>query len=283
MGAGQSAVEGLVTDGAAAAAPSCRLCGAALVTTFADLGTTPLANSYLSAAQLDDPEPYYPLHAYVCDECFLVQLPAVVSPEVIFSDYAYFSSVSDSWVDHARRYVEHVSDRLELGEGSRVVELASNDGYLLQHFRPRGVTVLGIEPAANVAATAVERGIPTLVRFFGTDVGREVAAEQGAADLVIGNNVLAHVPDIHDFVGGIAALLAADGVVTLEFPHLLRLIEGREYDTIYHEHFSYLSLLAVERLLGEHGLRVIDVEELPTHGGSLRVWGSPATGPRVPS
>jgi SAM-dependent methyltransferase len=256
--------------------PACRLCGAGLRHTFADLGVQPLANSYVEAAGLLEPETFYPLHVYVCAECFLVQLPEAATPETIFGDYAYFSSYSDTWVEHACRYVEAVSERFGLGPGSRVVEVASNDGYLLQHFLPRSVDVLGVEPARNVAEVARERGIPTVSEFMGRAVGERLAAEHGPADLVIGNNVLAHVPDLHDFVAGLRALVADGGLITMEFPHLLRLIEGREFDTIYHEHFSYLSLIAVERLFAEHGLRLFDVEELPTHGGSLRIYASPS-------
>ncbi len=250
----------------------CRGCGAPLTHTFVDLGMSPLANSYVEPAGLRDPETFYPLHAYVCAECLLVQLPAAASAERIFGDYAYFSSYSTSWLDHARRYVDLVSDRFDIGDGSHVVEVASNDGYLLQYFRKRGVDVLGIEPAANVAAVAQEAGIPTLVRFFGEAAARDLRSEGRQADLLIGNNVLAHVPDLNDFVSGLALLLAPDGVLTMEFPHLLRLIEERQFDTIYHEHFSYFSLRAAEQVLTRHGLRVFDVEELETHGGSLRVY-----------
>jgi SAM-dependent methyltransferase len=218
-------------------------------------------------------EPFYPLRCLVCSECFLVQLEEFESPEQIFSDdYAYFSSYSSSWLDHVRAYVEMAVERFGLGAASRVVEIASNDGYLLQFFVARGLPSLGIEPAANVAQAAQQRGVETLVRFFGAETAREVAAD-GRADLVIGNNVLAHVPDLNDFVSGVAALLAPGGTVTMEFPHLLRLIENREWDTIYHEHFSYFSWLTVRRVFAAHGLRLYDVEELPTHGGSLRVYG----------
>jgi SAM-dependent methyltransferase len=271
VGLGSGAVEDVVAE----PIHSCRICGGALRHTFADLGVSPLANSYLTEEDLARPEPTYPLHVYVCERCFLAQLPEVVTPEDIFGDYAYFSSFSDSWLEHARRYVELVSERLRLGEGSRVVEVASNDGYLLQYFLERGVTVLGIEPARNVAAVARERGIPTISEFLGREVGERVAAEHGRADLVIGNNVLAHVPDLHDFVGGLRQLVADDGAVTMEFPHLLRLIAERQFDTIYHEHFSYLSLVSVEPLFAEYGLELFDVEELRSHGGSLRIYASP--------
>jgi SAM-dependent methyltransferase len=239
---------------------------------FADLGSSPLANSYLRAEDLAKAEPFYPLTVYVCGDCFLVQLPESASPESIFSDYAYFSSTSESWIRHAQAYVESISERLSLGPESQVVEIASNDGYLLQWFVERGVPVLGVEPAANVAADAVERGIPTRVAFFGSATANELLAEGHAADLLVGNNVLAHVPDLNDFVAGVATLLKPGGTATFEFPHLLQLIEQTEFDTIYHEHFSYFSLLAVAPVFERHGLGVVDVEELPTHGGSLRLY-----------
>jgi SAM-dependent methyltransferase len=254
------------------AAPTCRSCGAPLEHVFADLGSSPLANSYLRAEDLPKPEPFYPLTVYVCVGCFLVQLPESASPEEIFGDYAYFSSISESWLRHARAYVESISERLGLGGESRVIEIASNDGYLLQYFLERGVPALGVEPAGNVAAAAVERGIPTRVAFFGTETAEALVAEGLAADLVLGNNVLAHVPDLNDFVEGVRVLLKPDGTATFEFPHLLRLVEETEFDTIYHEHFSYFSLLAVQRVFAAHGLEVVDVEELPTHGGSLRLY-----------
>jgi SAM-dependent methyltransferase len=250
---------------------SCRFCATPLRYSFADLGTSPLANAYLTADQLNQGEMFYPLHAYVCEGCFLVQLGEYAPPEAIFGDYAYFSSVSDSWVDHARRYAETMTRRLGLGASSTVIEVASNDGYLLQFFQQRGVGVLGIEPAANVARVAIERGIPTVVQFFGRETAGRLAAEGRRADLLVGNNVLAHVPDINDFVAGVRDVLAAEGRATFEFPHLLKLIQETEFDTIYHEHFSYLSLLAVSRIFAANGLTVVEVEELPTHGGSLRV------------
>jgi SAM-dependent methyltransferase len=259
-------VEDLVTAWA-----DCRLCGTPLRQTFVDLGLSPLANSYLASEDLAQGELFFPLHVYVCEQCLLVQLPMAATPEEIFSDYAYFSSFSDSWLEHARRYVDAAVERFALGRESRVVEIASNDGYLLQYFVERGIPVLGIEPAANVAAAAVERGIPTSVEFFGAEVGSRLALEQ-QADLVLGNNVLAHVPDVHDLVEGMRLLLKPEGTITMEFPHLLRLILERQFDTIYHEHYSYFSLLTAERLFGEHGLEVFDVEELPTHGGSLRIY-----------
>src|SRR5215470_6639596 len=253
----------------------CRQCGADLTRTFVDLGMSPLCESYLPAEKLDEAEIFYPLHVRLCDSCLLVQIPAYVSGEHIFSDYAYFSSYSDSWVAHAKRYAETMIDRLGLTPDSLVTEVASNDGYLLQHFVARGIPVLGVEPAANVAEAARERGIRTVVQFLGPQTGQEIAQQHGRADLVAGNNVFAHVPDIRGFAAGLRALVKDTGLVTLEFPHLLRLIEGRQYDTIYHEHFSYLSLLTASRALATAGLRVIDVEELSTHGGSLRVYARP--------
>jgi len=255
--------------------PECRLCGAELSRTFVDLGMSPLCESYVAAEHLDGPETFYPLHVRLCDSCLLVQLPAYVRGEDIFSDYAYFSSYSDSWVAHAGRYAEAMIARLGLGEGSLVTEVASNDGYLLQHFVARGIPVLGVEPAANVAAAAQSRGIRTVVEFLGPQTGQQIAGQHGPADLVAANNVFAHVPDIKGFAAGLRALVKDSGLVTLEFPHLLRLIEGRQYDTIYHEHFSYLSLLTSSRVLATAGLRVTDVEELGTHGGSLRVYARP--------
>lgn len=233
---------------------------------------SPLCETYPSAADLNRGEVYYPLHVYVCEQCFLVQLEEYESPETIFSDYAYFSSYSDSWLKHCENYCDKMMKRVRLNEQSLVVEVASNDGYLLQYFVQRKVPVLGIEPAANVAKVAVEKGVPTLVRFFGTQLAKECAAEGRCADLVVGNNVLAQVPDLNDFVEGLKILLKPHGVLTLEFPHLLRLIERNEFDTIYHEHFSYFSLFTTARLMEAHGLKLFDVEELPTHGGSLRVY-----------
>jgi 2-polyprenyl-3-methyl-5-hydroxy-6-metoxy-1,4-benzoquinol methylase len=236
---------------------------------------SPLCESYVPQAQLDEPETFYPLHVRLCDECLLVQLPAYVSGEHIFSDYAYFSSYSDSWVEHARRYAEAMTGRLGLTAASLVTEVASNDGYLLQHFHTAGIPVLGVEPAANVAKAARARGIRTEIQFLGRDTGQQIAAQYGRADLVAANNVFAHVPDIRDFAAGLRALVKVEGVVTLEFPHLARLIERRQYDTIYHEHFSYLTLLTSSRALATAGLRVVDVDELDTHGGSLRVYARP--------
>jgi SAM-dependent methyltransferase len=261
-------------DGAAdtVVPPRCRFCGEALERTFVDLGMSPLCESYVPGDRLEEMEPFFPLHVRVCARCHLVQLPAYVPPDDIFSEYAYFSSYSTSWVEHARRYVDTAVERLGLSEGSFVVELASNDGYLLQHFADTPIRILGIEPARNVAEVARERGIPTLSEFFGVDLARRIVADEGQADLVVGNNVIAHVPDLNDFVAGVKVLLAPAGTATFEFPHLLRLIEELQYDTIYHEHFSYFSFETMVAVLRAHGLEVYDVEELRTHGGSLRVW-----------
>ena len=250
----------------------CRLCNAALTTTFVDLGMSPLCESVLAVGQIDQMEPYFPLHVLVCDNCFLVQLREYVKPESIFSEYDYFSSYSTSWVEHARRYCEMIRARLNLGPTSQVFEIASNDGYLLQHFVRLGIPVTGVEPAANVAAVAREKNIPTIVEFFGVELARRLISEGKQADLIIGNNVLAQVPDLNDFVGGMAALLDPNGVITLEFPHLERLIAENQFDTIYHEHFSYFSFVTIDRLARHHSLKVFDVERLTTHGGSLRVY-----------
>ncbi len=250
----------------------CRFCGTNLQKTFIDLGMSPLCETYPAASDLNRGEMYYPLHVYVCQECFLVQLEAFETPENIFGDYAYFSSYSDSWLKHSENYCKNMINRFALGEQSFVVEVASNDGYLLQYFVKRNVPVLGIEPAQNVAQVAIEKGVPTVVQFFSTALANELAAEGRCCDLILGNNVLAQVPDLNDFVEGLKIMLKPHGVLTLEFPHLLRLIEHNEFDTIYHEHFSYFSLLATERILEAHGLQLFDVEELPSHGGSLRVY-----------
>jgi C-methyltransferase-like protein/putative zinc binding protein/methyltransferase family protein len=255
--------------------PRCRLCWADLTHTFVDLGMSPPCESYLSADQLDQGETFYPLHVRVCSECLLVQLPAYIPAEDIFTDYAYFSSYSDSWVRHAEKFIDLAAARLGLDGESFIVEVASNDGYLLQHSVARGIRSLGIEPAANVAEAAVAKGVPTEVMFLGEETGSKVAEKHGRADLVVANNVFAHVPDIVDFSKGLRALVADTGYVSIEIPHLLRLIDGNEYDTIYHEHFSYLSLLTTQRVLAAAGLTVVDVEELPTHGGSLRTWSMP--------
>jgi SAM-dependent methyltransferase len=249
---------------------SCRLCGAELTETFVDLGMSPLCESYVSADRVDAPETFYPLHVRTCSECLLVQLPAYVAGEEIFSDYLYFSSYSSSWVEHARRYSVAMIEKLSLTADSLVAEVASNDGYLLQHFVAAGIPVIGVEPAGNVAAVAREKGIRTEVCFLGPETGESVAAQYGRADLVAANNVYAHIPDIIGFSQGLANLVKPDGLVTLEFPHLLRLIERRQFDTIYHEHYQYLSLLTASRALAKGGLTVVDVEELSTHGGSLR-------------
>ena len=253
-------------------APACRFCGNTLRTTFVDLGMSPPCQSHITSDQLQQMEAFYPLHAWVCERCFLVQLQQFVAPDHIFSEYAYFSSYATSWIEHARRYTHMALQRFGLGARSKVMEVASNDGYLLQHFMAAGVPVLGIEPAANVAQVAIDRGVPTTVQFLGRATGQAIARDHGQADLVLGNNVLAHVPDINDFVQGLRELLAAHGVITMEFPHLQRLIEGNQFDTIYHEHFSYLSFGTVEQIFAAHGLLLFDVEELPTHGGSLRIY-----------
>lgn len=259
---------------------TCRLCGTPLHRVFVDLGMSPLCESYVSAGQLDSQEDFYPLRVYLCEGCLLVQLPELVGAAEIFTgDYAYFSSYSSSWVRHAAVYVDKISAQLSLSADSLVVEVASNDGYLLQHFVGRGVPVLGIEPAENVARAAADRNVPTCVAFLGKQIGEEVASQYGKADLVIGNNVFAHVPDLRDFTQGLRALVADDGLVTLEFPHLMHLIAQRQYDTIYHEHFSYFSLLTASRALETAGLYVVDVEELATHGGSLRVYARPSPSP----
>jgi SAM-dependent methyltransferase len=257
----------------------CRLCGDPLTQTFIDLGLSPLANRYLTADQLEEPEPFYPLHAFVCGTCLLVQLEEFESPDSIFTDYAYFASYSDSWVEHARRYSEMAIGRFGLTGSHRVVEIASNDGYLLQHFKAKGIDVLGVEPAANVAAEAVRKGIPTRVQFFGEATASKLADAGIMADLLVGNNVLAHVPNLNDFIRGMSLILRPRGVITMEFPHLLKLVEKSEFDTIYHEHFSYFSLITVEQAFARHGLRIFDVEELSTHGGSLRIYVTHAAAP----
>jgi hypothetical protein len=252
---------------------TCRFCKSTLRHTFVDLGMSPLCESYLKPEQLNEMEPFYPLHVFVCERCFLVQLEEYVSPDRIFSEYAYFSSYSDSWLEHCRSYTEQMVERFALNSQCLVTEIASNDGYLLQYFVEKRIPVLGIEPAANVAKVAAEKGVPTLVKFFGTPVAMELARERRLADLLVGNNVLAQVPDLCDFVAAMKMLLKPRGVLTLEFPHLLRLMEGNQFDTIYHEHFSYFSFLAAEKIFDAHDLALFDVEELPTHGGSLRVFG----------
>jgi 2-polyprenyl-3-methyl-5-hydroxy-6-metoxy-1,4-benzoquinol methylase len=254
----------------------CRLCGADLTHTFIDLGMSPLCESYIPKEGLQDPEVFYPLDVQICSSCLLVQLPEYVAGEEIFADYAYFSSYSDSWVEHAREYAQMMIRDLGLSSKSLVIEVASNDGYLLQHFLKEGIPVLGVEPAANVAEAALARGIQTVIKFLGPDSSEAIAECHGQADLVVANNVLAHVPDIRGFASGLRRLVKNDGLVTLEFPHLRRLIEQRQFDTIYHEHFSYLTLLTASRVLAGADLKVVDVEELSTHGGSLRVYARPA-------
>jgi SAM-dependent methyltransferase len=253
-------------------AGNCRFCSTSLTHTFCDLGMSPLSNSYITAENLQATEPTYPLHAYVCGECFLVQLDEFASPQELFSDYAYFSSYSDSWLEHCRRYTQLMLSRFRLDASSLVVEIASNDGYLLQYFVEAGIPVLGIEPAANVAAVATDKGIPTITKFFGVETAKALVDAGQQADLLVGNNVLAHVPDINDFAAGLAVALKTDGVITMEFPHLLQLMQNTQFDTIYHEHFSYLSLLSVEKIFARHGLQVFDLDELPTQGGSLRIY-----------
>jgi len=262
---------------------ACRFCGTVLRHTFVDLGMSPLCESYLKAEQLNQLEPFYPLRVLVCEKCFLVQLPEYVTAESIFTEYAYFSSYSESWLAHAKTYTEKMIERFALGSTSQVVELASNDGYLLQYFIAAGIPVLGIEPAANVAAAALQRNVPTLVRFFDRELAAELAVEGKRADLLLGNNVLAQVPDLNSFVAGMKILLADRGVITLEFPHLLRLLQENQFDTIYHEHFSYFSLITAEVILSAHGLRIFDVEELSTHGGSLRIYACHSEDGRKPT
>lgn len=273
MGGWQAALEIMAMSQAApGAGPRCRFCGAPLIVSFIDLGRQPLANSFVTAEQLGRADPVYPLHARVCGACFLVQVDAVVPAAEIFSDYAYFSSYSASWVEHAHRYADAMTARFGLNGGSEVIEIASNDGYLLRHFVAAGIPVLGVEPAANVARVARELGVRTHIGFFGVQTARLLKEQGHAADLMTANNVLAHVPDINDFVTGVTLLLKPEGVWTIEFPHLMNLIQQAQFDTIYHEHYSYFSLGAVERILAAHQLRAFDVEELPTHGGSLRVY-----------
>lgn len=252
---------------------TCRHCQAALANVFIDLGVQPPSNSFLKFEELDQPEPFFPLKAYVCTQCYLVQVPEHKSSTEIFTDeYVYFSSFSTSWVDHARRYAEMIIDRIGLSKDSFVVEIASNDGYLLQFFNKAEIPCLGVDPGASLAEAAKDKGVETQVAFFGRKTAREIAEERDKADLIIGNNVLAHVPDINDFVQGLNTLLAPEGVVTMEFPHLMRLVEGNQFDTIYHEHFSYLSLGTVQTIFQAFGLEIFDVEELPTHGGSIRIY-----------
>lgn len=250
----------------------CRFCGALLKHSFCDLGTSPPSNAFLSEKQLDDTEIFYPLHAKVCELCFLVQLPQYQSPAEIFHEYLYFSSYSKSWVNHVKHYANHAAKRFKLDPSTQVIEIASNDGYLLQHFKARGIPILGVEPAENIAAAAKEKGIPTRVGFFGIEMARAMREEGFSADLLIANNVLAHVPDVHDFVAGLKFLLKPSGRLTLEFPHIQELIDKNQFDTIYHEHFSYFSFLTADQIFSKHGLKIYDVERLDTHGGSLRIY-----------
>jgi SAM-dependent methyltransferase len=251
---------------------ACRFCSQPLEHSFCDLGMTPLSNSYLVKDQLEKGEAFFPLHAYVCAHCFLVQVKSYELPQNIFGDYAYFSSYSDSWLKHCQNYVEKMIARLKLNENHQVIEIASNDGYLLQFFKQHQIPVLGIEPAANVAKVAQEKLIPTLVEFFGDQLAQRLKEKRSQADLLIGNNVLAHVPALNDFIRGLKTLLKPTGVITMEFPHLVQLMQSNQFDTIYHEHFSYFSLLTVDKVFRAHGLKIFDVEELTTHGGSLRIY-----------
>ena len=257
---------------------TCRFCSAPLGNVIVDLGMSPLANSYVAPNRNSEMEPFYPLRLLVCDDCLLVQVEDVVTPEHIFSEYHYFSSYSTTWLEHSRRYAEAAIGRFGLDDSSRVVELASNDGYLLQYFLERQIPVLGIEPAANVAKVALQKGIPTLVEFFGEATARTLTGEK--ADLLIGNNVIAHVPDLNDFVAGMTLMLKPRGQLSLEFSHFPQLVERKEWDTIYHEHFSYFTCATASKVLAAHGFRLFDVEELPTHGGSLRIYGCHADDPR---
>ena len=253
----------------------CRFCSNQLKYSFADLGMSPIANDYLNPEQLNQAEKFYPLHTYVCEKCLLVQLAQFESPDHIFGDgdYAYFSSYSDSWLRHAKAYTDLMVEKFGFNSNHQVIEIASNDGYLLQYFQQKGIPVLGIEPAANTAKVAAEKGIPSWVKFFGVETAKELVAEGKIADLLLGNNVLAHVPDLNDFVAGMKIVLKPNGILTMEFPHLLQLMQQNQFDTIYHEHFSYFSFLTVEKIFAAHGLTLFDVEEIPTHGGSLRIYG----------
>lgn len=251
---------------------TCRFCGTSLKHSFVDLGMSPISNSFLKHDELNQMEPFYPLHVYVCENCYLVQLPEFQSPDQIFSDYIYFSSYSKTWLNHARAYVESMIGRFGFDSDSQVVEIASNDGYLLQYFKEKNIPVLGIEPAKNVAEVAKGAGIPTVTKFFGSETAKDLSEKGKRADLLLGNNVLAHVPDLNDFVAGMKIMLKPAGIITMEFPHLLILMEENQFDTIYHEHFSYLSLLIVEKVFSKHGFKLFDVEQIPTHGGSLRIF-----------
>lgn len=250
----------------------CRYCESELIQNFIDLGMSPLSNSYLNAEQINKKEPFYPLHVFVCSNCLLVQLEEFESPQSIFTNYAYFSSYSKTWLEHAQEYVNMMITRFGFDEKSQVIEIASNDGYLLQYFKEKKIPVLGIEPATNVAKVAQEKGITTLTKFFGVKTAKELADKGIEADLLLGNNVLAHVPNLNDFIKGMKIILKKNGIITMEFPHLLQLIKENQFDTIYHEHFSYFSFLTVQKIFLSHGLTVFDVEEIPTHGGSLRIF-----------
>ncbi|OAJ73905.1 SAM-dependent methyltransferase [Brevibacillus sp. SKDU10] len=250
----------------------CRFCHSLLTHTFLDLGVSPLANSFISPDRADDMEPFYPLHAYVCDKCFLVQVGQFESPDQIFNHYLYFSSYSSSWLSHAQKYTEMAIARFHLHHHSQVIEIASNDGYLLQYFHKHNIRTLGIEPAKNLAKICNDKGIPTRADFFGERLAKQLVQEGYKGDLIVANNVLAHVPELHDFIAGLKILLQPNGIITIEFPHVLQLILGKQFDTIYHEHFSYFSLLSVQSILSSHELKVVDVEEIPTHGGSLRLF-----------
>jgi C-methyltransferase C-terminal domain/Putative zinc binding domain/Methyltransferase domain len=269
------------SSGDGASGGPCRFCRAELRHTFVDLGMSPLCESYVEADRVNAMEAFYPLRVHVCERCFLVQLQEYVTPEDIFTEYAYFSSYSDSWLAHCRDYVDMISERLQLSSDSMAIELASNDGYLLQWFVEKGIPVLGIEPAMNVAKVAEDKGVPTLTEFFGAELASKLVGEGTVADLIIGNNVLAQVPDLNSFVAGITTLLRPEGVVTIEFPHLQQLVEQNQFDTIYHEHFSYFSLVSAERIFAAHGLRIFDVDELWTHGGSLRIYACHAAHERL--
>jgi 2-polyprenyl-3-methyl-5-hydroxy-6-metoxy-1,4-benzoquinol methylase len=265
----------------------CRFSGQPLHHTFVDLGMSPLANSYLNADQLNQAEKFYPLHAYIAEDTLLVQLEQFETPDSIFSDYAYFSSYSESWLKHAAAYTDLMVERFGFNPQHQIIEIASNDGYLLQYFVQKGIPVLGIEPAANIAEVAKAKGIPSITKFFGVQTAKELVVQGIQADLLLGNNVLAHVPDLNDFIAGMKIVLKPSGIITMEFPHLLKLIQGNQFDTIYHEHFSYFSFLTIEKIFATHGLTLFDVEELPTHGGSLRIYAkhqeatAPVTGDRV--
>jgi len=251
---------------------NCRFCDSPLKYSFADLGMSPLANSYLRQEELQQVEPHYPLYVYVCEECYLVQLPEFAPPEHIFSDYAYFSSYSEQWLSHSKTYTEMMIERFGFDSKSQIIEIASNDGYLLQYFKEKNISVLGIEPAANVSKVAIESGIPTITKFFGVATAKELIENKKNGDLLIANNVLAHVPDLNDFVEGMKILLSPKGIITVEFPHLMHLINQNQFDTIYHEHFSYFSFMTVNRVFAAHNLKIFDIDEIPTHGGSLRIY-----------